>query len=109
MEFCCLLFEGSGLTDKVRNLLFNEAQALFSEKKKSKKIKTTWCTGRIKTKLEYRGISGLYGYIFYAEIEWGNKSTHVEFLAKQKEIPPGKKLTWTKQQGVPVGPPINMN
>ncbi len=106
MEIYCLIWSGHNLSEKLRNLLFTEAQKLLQKNIKTKRIKQSWCEGRIKTKKEIQGIGGFYGYVFYADIAWEERQTSVTFISK--EVKGDIEMMWTKKYFTPYGE-IGMN
>lgn len=109
MEICCIIWSGHGLDEKMRNLLFTEAQKLLKKDLKSKRINQSWCEGRIRTKKERRSLGGFYGYVFYADIEWEKRKTSITFLAKEIDGDIDSiDLIWTQRYFSPYGE-INPN
>jgi hypothetical protein len=101
------MVSGAGLTDPMRNLLFDTAQTMFRKGQKKQKIKGDNFEGLIATKNKKAVIGGVSGTIFIAEIDMGERSTAVSYLMRPGDLHSGEGFWGPWDQSTPLDPSLN--
>lgn len=102
----CIMLSGTPLNEELRNLLCSTTREMFQEKINYKILKTSWCEGDLKTDWDRSSLGSTVGYLFQAFVEWGNKSTTVNFIIQDADFPDNG--VWVSEMVSPFGS-INQN
>lgn len=103
-DIYCLMVHGHGLTDDVRNCLFDAAQEMLKKRKERRKIQKEFAEGLVTTKFKHVCFGAIAGIAFQAEIETDAYKTKVRFVVRPGDIPLEDR-TWC--DGVPYEPSMN--
>lgn len=85
-DIYCIVVDGSRLDDMVRTVLFQGAQILFNKKENGLAFTNEYCEGKITTKFDIRNVGYITGYLFEAEVDYGNNSTKVSYLCRELDF-----------------------
>jgi hypothetical protein len=82
----CLMFSGPGLTDNIRNILFDTAQEMVRKNKKKQKVEGENFEGQVTTLNKVIVNGGVTGMLFNAMIETEKASRVVSYMIRPTDL-----------------------
>ena len=82
----CLMAAGPGLTDQIRNILFNTAQDMFKKERMKHTIKGEDCEGIVTTEGEHAAMGCIAGIVFCAEFETEIGKIKVRYIVRPSDL-----------------------
>jgi len=82
---CCLMFSRP-IDDRIRNLLFNTAQAMVREGTVKRNIKTDGMEGLVTTENKTALIGAIGGIVFHARVESETAKIDITYLIRPGDI-----------------------
>lgn len=90
----CILTSGQPLTEKVRDVLFENACDMIAEENEYQEIKGRDYAGVIKTDFETVSLGTAVGIVFDAAIEFNGKKTTVQYIVRGSDYEHFSELKW---------------
>ncbi len=82
----CLMVNGAGLTNVIRNHLFTLAQEMIAERQNKRKIINDDCEGIVTSKGARASMGPISGFQFYATLETDRGRSEISYIIRESDI-----------------------